>query len=119
MAGMDGLMMTSLNEGTPMVILEAGACAQPVVATAVGGVPDLLGQRVGQEPGGFTRRERGLTADSGDASALAAALAWLMENPQEAQDLGRALKDYVWSQHNRQRLLDDVARLYEQAASGD
>jgi glycosyltransferase involved in cell wall biosynthesis len=119
MAGLDALLMTSLNEGTPMVILEAGACAQPVVATAVGGVPDLLGQTVEQGPGGFARRERGLTADSGDAPALAAALARLMDNPQEAQALGRALKDYVWSQHNRQRLLQDVAALYERAVSGD
>jgi glycosyltransferase involved in cell wall biosynthesis len=118
MAGLDALLLTSLNEGTPMVILEAGACAQPVVATEVGGVPDLLGRAVAPGAGGFTRRQRGLTAPSGDGAALAAALAWLLEHPGEARDLGGALKDYVWSQHNRQRLLEDVSRLYEQAAAG-
>lgn len=117
MAGLDALLLTSRNEGTPMVILEAGACGAAVVATAVGGVPDLLGQAREEVPGGFTRHERGLTAPSGQASALAAALAELLEHPSEAQDLGAALKDYVWSAHNRRRLLDEVAELYERAAS--
>ncbi|CAO0820098.1 hypothetical protein DFAR_1350009 [Desulfarculales bacterium] len=45
MAGLDALLLTSLNEGTPMVILEAGACGVPVLSTAGGGgVPDLLGR---------------------------------------------------------------------------
>lgn len=116
MAGLDVLLLTSLNEGTPMVILEAGACGQPVLATAVGGVPDLLGQTLEQAQGGFQRRERGWTAASGDANGLAAALARIMEHPREARDLGQALRDYVGSRHGRQRLLEDVARLYEQAA---
>ncbi|MBI4799094.1 MAG: glycosyltransferase, partial [Desulfarculus sp.] len=62
MPGLDALMLTSLNEGTPMVILEAGACGVPVLATAVGGVPDLLRQAQGQQAGGFSRHERGLSA---------------------------------------------------------
>ncbi|HRP08876.1 MAG TPA: glycosyltransferase [Gemmatimonadales bacterium] len=39
----DALILTSVNEGLPMVLLEAGASGVPVIATAVGGVPDLLG----------------------------------------------------------------------------
>jgi len=42
MAGMDILLMTSINEGTPVAILEALAAGKPVVSTPVGGIPELL-----------------------------------------------------------------------------
>lgn len=42
MAGIDILLMTSLNEGTPVAILEAMAAAKPVVSTPVGGIPELI-----------------------------------------------------------------------------
>ncbi|CAO0820099.1 hypothetical protein DFAR_1350010 [Desulfarculales bacterium] len=60
-----------------------------------------------------------MTVKSGDAPALVSALVWLLESPVKAQFLGAALKNYVWSIHNRGRLLDEVPRLYEEAAGGD
>jgi glycosyltransferase involved in cell wall biosynthesis len=42
MAGIDILLMTSLNEGTPVAILEALAAGKPVVSTPAGGIPELL-----------------------------------------------------------------------------
>jgi len=42
MAGIDILLMTSLNEGTPVAILEAMAAAKPIVSTPVGGIPELI-----------------------------------------------------------------------------
>lgn len=42
MAGIDILLMTSLNEGTPVAILEAMATAKPIVSTPVGGIPELI-----------------------------------------------------------------------------
>lgn len=113
--GVDALMMTSVNEGTPIAILEAGACARPVIATAVGGIPDMLGEVVEQRPEGFDLRQRGITAASGDAPALAAALAWVMDHPAEAAALGQGLREYVAARHERSRLLDDLAGLYQEA----
>ena len=50
LSGIDILVLTSLNEGTPVSILEAMGAGKPVVATPVGGIPELF-----QEAGvGFT-----------------------------------------------------------------
>ncbi len=69
----DALMLTSRTEGTPMVILEAAAAGVPVVATSVGGVPDLL-----EEDGGWL-------APAGRADGIAAAVADLMADAAEAR----------------------------------
>jgi glycosyltransferase involved in cell wall biosynthesis len=118
--GIDALMMTSVNEGTPIAILEAGACARPVIATAVGGIPDMLGEVVQSHPEGFDLRQRGITVASGDASAqaisLVRALAWVMDHPAEAAALGQSLRAYVLAKHERSRLLDDLTALYQEAA---
>ncbi|MGD8563514.1 MAG: glycosyltransferase [Desulfarculaceae bacterium] len=112
--GLDLLMLASLNEGTPMVILEAGACARPVLSTAVGGVPDLLGP-VEFEGQGFSRHQRGLSAPSGDALALAQGLAWVLENQGDAQEMGLRLQQMVAGEYSRERLLRDAAALYQEA----
>jgi glycosyltransferase involved in cell wall biosynthesis len=112
--GLDALMLTSFNEGTPMAILEAGACGCPVIATEVGGVPDLLGP-VEKEILGFSLRSRGLSAPSGNAPGLAAALAWLIKNPAQGGALGGALKSYVSAEHGKERLVADMEALYQAA----
>jgi glycosyltransferase involved in cell wall biosynthesis len=58
-----GFVMSSLTEGMPLVLLEALQWRVPIVATAVGGIPDMLEQG-----------ERGQLVPPGDADALAAAL---------------------------------------------
>ncbi|MFH1057754.1 MAG: glycosyltransferase [Pseudomonadota bacterium] len=118
MPGLDVLCLTSRNEGTPMVILEAGACGVPVLATAVGGVPDLLGEVVEEAPQGYALRTRGLTAMSGDAAGLAAGLARLLEDPHPpglAASLGAALKDHVQAHYDQARLIADTGALYRAA----
>ncbi|MFZ5587873.1 MAG: glycosyltransferase [Thermodesulfobacteriota bacterium] len=118
MPGLDALCLTSLNEGTPMAILEAGACGVPVVATAVGGVPDLLGEVAEETPEGYARRGRGLTARSGDAAGLCAALARLMDDAALAAGLGAALLEHVRAHYDQARLIADTAALYRAARQG-
>src|SRR6185295_2230533 len=48
---LDVVALTSLNEGTPLTLIEAMANARPVISTAVGGVVDLLGDPVQREAG--------------------------------------------------------------------
>ncbi|MCB2225538.1 MAG: glycosyltransferase [Desulfarculaceae bacterium] len=113
--GLDALMITSNNEGTPVSILEGGASSLPVVATEVGGVPDLLGETQEDWGGGIKLRERGVSAPVGDAPALAHGLARLLGEPGQARRLGGALREYVQANHAKQRLAADIARLYGQA----
>lgn len=61
-AAMDVFVLTSLHEGLPMALLEAMALERPVVATAVGGVPEVVSHGVD-----------GLLIDGGDDRALASA----------------------------------------------
>jgi glycosyltransferase involved in cell wall biosynthesis len=68
----DVLVVSSRTEGSPMVLLEAMAAHVPVVATRVGGIPDILGDR------------DGLLVPSEDPPALAAAIAAVLTHPEAA-----------------------------------
>src|SRR5712692_9401499 len=83
---LDIVALTSLNEGTPLTLIEAMANARPVIATEVGGVVDLLGEpllTVSQNDGamGYRICQRGISVASGDARGFARGLARLIEEP--------------------------------------
>jgi glycosyltransferase involved in cell wall biosynthesis len=103
--------LSSVNEGTPLSLIESMAAGTPVVATAVGGVPDLMGARV-QDEAGFTMWEHGLTAPSRDADALAAALRWMLDHPDERAALASRAAQFVCTQYSVGRLLTDMEALY-------
>jgi glycosyltransferase involved in cell wall biosynthesis len=69
-------------EGCPLAVMEAMAAGLPVVATAVGGVPELVEDGV-----------TGILAARGDVQALASALDALAENPQRRLEMGQAARE--------------------------
>jgi glycosyltransferase involved in cell wall biosynthesis len=73
------LVLSSRTEALPNVVLEAMAAGLPVVATRVGGVPELV------RPG-----RTGWLVDPGDAPGLAAALCQVLGDPDTRQAMGRA-----------------------------
>lgn len=73
----DALTLSSRTEGTPMILLEAMAAGVPVVTTAVGGVPDVVG------PG------EAMLVAPGDAGALADAIRAVLDAPAEAEARAR------------------------------
>jgi teichuronic acid biosynthesis glycosyltransferase TuaC len=78
MAAADVIALPSHVEGTPNVVLEALACGRRVIASAVGGVPDLL-----------TRRELGVLVPPRDPEALADALVLALRAPYDADEVAR------------------------------
>jgi len=110
---LDIVALTSLNEGTPLTLIEAMANARPVVATAVGGVVDLLGQSQ-RESDGYALCERGISVRTGDAEGFAHALAHLIEDEELRRELGGRGLDFVKQHYAKERLLADVSELYAQ-----
>jgi glycosyltransferase involved in cell wall biosynthesis len=90
---MDLFALTSCSEGMPLVVLEAWAARVPVVASRVGGLPELI------EDG-----RTGLLFPSGDEAALVGALYRLLTDRRVAQGLAEAGHDRVESQHTLSRM---------------
>ena len=105
----DAVVLTSGNEGTPVSAIEALAAGRPVVATRVGGVPDVIRDRVD-----------GFLVEAGAVDELAERLAELARDPDLRERLGEQARANVLPRYAVERLLDDVDRLYRSllAAAG-
>jgi len=100
-AAFDAFILPSANEGTPVTAIEALAAGRPVVATRVGGVPDVV--RDGED---------GFLVEAGDVEALAERLASLAADPGLRERMGAAGRGRVLPRYAVARLVDDVDRLY-------
>jgi glycosyltransferase involved in cell wall biosynthesis len=100
-ADLDLVVLTSRNEGSPVSLIEAMAAARPVVATRVGGVPDLVEDGV-----------TGCLAVPGDASALARDMEALLVDPTRRRAMGLAGRRRVAAAFGAERLVADMDRLY-------
>jgi glycosyltransferase involved in cell wall biosynthesis len=97
----DAFLLPSANEGTPVSVIEALAAERPVVATAVGGVPDVVEDGV-----------HGHLVAPGDLEGAAAALAGLARDPEARARMGAAGRAWVLPRYSVARLVDDVDALY-------
>ena len=116
---LDIVALTSLNEGTPLSLIEGMANARPVVSTAVGGVVDLLGSKVSEDTDpGYQTFERGLSVASGDAQGFAQALELLIRDRDLRRELGTRGRAFAIENYAKERLLEDMNRLYLELLSG-
>jgi glycosyltransferase involved in cell wall biosynthesis len=99
----DAFVLPSANEGTPVVAIEALAAARPVVATRVGGVPDVV-----------TEGENGYLVEVGDVRAIAEALERLARDPELRRSFGERGRELVVPRYRVDRLVDDVDTLYRE-----
>jgi glycosyltransferase involved in cell wall biosynthesis len=83
-AAMDVFTLVTHSEGAPLVVLEAMALGKPVVATRVGGIPELIDHGV-----------TGFLHPPGEAAPLAQQLTQLLEDPGYARGLGEAARESV------------------------
>ena len=113
-ADTDVLALTSLNEGTPVSIIEAMASSVPVIATDAGGVLDLLGPQDGIPPSnGFMVCDRGILCRKDDDLGFAKGFKYLVEaDSSEREKLTRRGRSLVKERFSEQRLLRDIESLY-------
>ncbi len=103
-AGTDVGVLSSLSEGTPVALIEAMAAGRPVVATAVGGVEDVV-----------THGAHGLIVPPRDPAALAAAMERLARDHEERLRMGAQARRDVAARFAPCRLAADVNRVYREA----
>lgn len=99
--GLDMVALSSLNEGTPVSLIEAQAAALPVISTDVGGVRDVVTDGV-----------TGLITPPGSAAAMTDALVCLAGDPMLRAELGQAGQAFVFPRYHYQRLVADTRELY-------
>lgn len=101
LAGLDIVLLTSHNEGTPVSLIEAQAAGKPVVSTNVGGVEDAV-----------LHGETGYITGVGDVNTFAAYVIELIEDPSLREQMGYKGHEYIVKNYSRQRLVNDMKNLY-------
>ncbi len=100
---LDLVVNTSLNEGTPVALIEALAAGRPVIATEVGGTPDLL-----------DRGQFGALVPARSPEHLARAIQTAMSSPDSSLQMTSAGRAMVLTRYSVARLLGDMAKLYRE-----
>jgi glycosyltransferase involved in cell wall biosynthesis len=100
---MDIFVLPSYSEGLSLALLEAMAAGKPVVATAVGGTPEVV-----------TEGDNGLLIPTRDAGALAGALERLLGAPDFAKQLGQNARAHVREHFSLDRLGREINEIYEE-----
>ncbi len=100
-ADLDLVVLTSLNEGTPVTLIEAMASAKPVVSTAVGGVPDIV-----------IDGKTGILVPSGDDKKLAEAILTMIMDPEKRKEFGTHGREFIRERFTKERLIADIEKLY-------
>jgi glycosyltransferase involved in cell wall biosynthesis len=98
---LDVAVLSSVREGSPLALLEYMAGAAPIVATAVGGVPELLGDG-----------EQGVLVAPGDPEAMAAGIARLLDDRDLARRLGAAARAHQAREYDLDALVGKLEHLY-------
>jgi glycosyltransferase involved in cell wall biosynthesis len=102
-AGADAVVLSSKNEGTPTSIIEAMACGCPVVATRVGGVPDVVDDGV-----------TGRLVPPGDARALAVAMRDTFREAERTQRMVKKGHAVAFERYDAAQLVTRMDAFYRQ-----
>jgi len=100
-AGLDIIALTSLNEGTPVSLIEAQAANKPIVSTRVGGIGDIV-----------LENETALLSDTNDIASFQKNLLRLVENDELRNSFNQKGADHVQKKFSVERLATDMSNLY-------
>lgn len=118
--------ITSLNEGTPFTLIEGMNFGVPAVATAVGGVVDLMGDPYPCQSSlsperaisGVELRSHGALVRSRDSESFANAVQTLLQDAALRKGMGDRARQYIHQHFSRERFISDIAALYRQMVAG-
>jgi len=99
-AGLEVMVVPSYGETFSIATLEAMALGKPVVATRVGGIPEVLG-------------EAGTLLEPGNPKLLADAIAVYLRDPQRAAEDGRKARERALAHFTRRQMLAEHVAYYE------
>lgn len=102
-AGSDIVALTSLNEGTPVSLIEAQAANKPIVSTKVGGIEDVV-----------ISGKTALLSDNNNIDAFADNLCLLANNQELRDEMSAAGYDFVKNKFHYTRLVSDMKDLYDE-----
>ncbi len=106
-ADLDVVVLTSLNEGTPVSLIEAMASSRPVVATAVGGVVDIV-----------KHGENGYLVGSNNANEFSERVSSLLGDKEKRKSMGAAGREFARTNFHKGRLIKEIETLYEECLNG-
>jgi glycosyltransferase involved in cell wall biosynthesis len=98
---MDIFVLTSRSEGMPQAVLEAQVVGVPVVASRVGGLPELI-----------DHGRTGLLIEPGDEMDLAESLLALLSDPERSREMSEAGRREVESRYDIGRMADEYHHHY-------
>ena len=99
------LVLPSLSEGLPRVLIEAMACGKPVIGTNVGGIPSLIHDGV-----------NGFLIPPNDPEALAEKLIYLLSNEDKAVRMGAKGREFVTQTFSTERYVEGYASVLDASA---
>lgn len=101
LSAFDTFILPSIKEGLPYVILEAGLASLPVIATTIGGIPEVI-----------EHNKTGILVPPRDSTAIASALKRLIDEPSLRTTLGTALKEEVTNKFSFEKALAETITIY-------
>jgi glycosyltransferase involved in cell wall biosynthesis len=101
MAAMDIVVLPSLNEAVGMVLIQAQALGIPVIATRVGGIPEVV-----------KNNQTGILVASRDSDALAEAIHKLLSDKSLRDTMGEAGKNWIKGRFQARTMVSETSNLY-------
>ncbi len=101
LSGFDIFLFPSVKEGFPYALLEAGNVGLPTIASAVGGIPEVIDDM-----------QSGILIQSKNPGEIARSLSYLMDQPQRRAEFGAALQERIKGRFNVKTMAEETFSLY-------
>ncbi len=102
----DIFLLSSVKEGLPYVLLEAGLAGLPVIATSVGGTPEII-----------ENMKSGILVPPKNPEALAGAIKFMINNPEKRKEFGERLKEKIEKNFRLETMVEKTLGIYSENLS--